>query len=89
MEYEKENIYKTAAQNKKVAAMVEAIDRAARAKGMCEHEDAGTIADRLKNYPESSWIIVDRVAKLKHVSSAETRRKVIQVYEQRALNAPF
>ena len=86
---EKENSYEIAARAKKIAAMVDAIDRAAVGRGMDVYEDAGTILSALEKYTEQSWSIVDRVAKLKNKSSDETREKVKEKYRERQQNAPF
>ena len=83
------NEYEENARTKKVDSMVAAIDRAAIKRGMDVYEDAGTILSALEKYTDESWAIVDKVARLKHVSSKETREKVKDKYRERAESAPF
>lgn len=85
----KENSYATEARAKKVSAMVAVIDRAATKRGLEPFEDASRILESLEKYTDESWAVVDKVARLKHVSSKETRGKVKDKYRERAENAPF
>ena len=60
-----------------------AIDRAAVSKGMDPFADAKKVLTALNKYGNEEWLIVDKVAQLKHESSEETRNKVKEVYESR------
>ncbi len=78
------NSYEEAARARKVITMVSSIDRAAIAKNIDPHGNAGQVLLALIGYSSVQCAIVDRVSKLKTCSSEETRKAVKKVYSDRA-----
>ncbi len=83
------NPYEEAGRARKVLAMVSAIDRAAIAKGIDPHGNAGQVLLALIGYTPENWKVVDRVAGLKHASSPDTREEVKKIYRDRAGKDPL